>query len=150
MLFCIAFSFFMTKFTNTYKIFSIFVPMRKRNYIAKILLVVALMFTMVFQFTHSYSHILSGVLYEQGHSSHAHFTEKREDSGKTLEWKTKHSSAEKCFACDFVLNPSIVTAIEDISFYNFEVVKKAQDLLSQCFIPLSHIYYSLRAPPFTV
>lgn len=135
---------------NSNQKFSTFVPMRKRNCIARILLLVAFMFTIVFQFTHSYSHILSGILYEKEHSTHTHFTEKREDSNKKLEWKDAHSALEKCFSCDFVLNPSLVAAIEEVDFYNCEVVKKVQDISSQRFIPLSQIYYSLRAPPFLV
>ncbi|TDS65291.1 hypothetical protein [Myroides indicus] len=124
--------------------------MQRKNYIARVLLLVAFMFTIVFQFTHSYSHILSSVLYENEHSTHAHFNEKREDTGKTLEWKEKHSPIEKCFACNFILNPCLSVDIEQIVFYNYETIRKVQDAISERFIPLSHIYYSLRAPPFTV
>lgn len=124
--------------------------MRKRNYIARVLLLVAFMFTFIFQFTHSYSHILSSVLYENEHSTHAHFNENREDSGKSMGWKEKHSSTEKCFACDFILNPYLSTDIEQVVFYNYEVTQKAQNTVNKHFKPLYRVYYSLRAPPSAV
>ncbi|MEK6450436.1 MULTISPECIES: hypothetical protein [Myroides] len=122
---------------------------RKKN-IARILLMVAFMFTIVFQFVHSYEHIFSSSTYEKEHSSHAHFHEKRSDNGHTLQLKEHHGQLEKCFACDVIITPYIQADIMEVDFVNFELSQKVQDLAILEFIPLSHVYYSLRAPPANV
>ncbi len=122
---------------------------RKKN-IARILLMVAFMFTIVFQFIHSYEHVLSSVTYEKEHASHAHFHEKRNDNGNVLQLKSYHSQLDKCFACDVIITPYIQADILEVDFINFELSQKVQDLAVLEFTPLSHVYFSLRAPPAIV
>lgn len=121
--------------------------MEKRRNIARVLLVVSFMFTIVFQFIHSFEHISSFVAYEEEHSTHAHFTEHREQLSTQLEWKENHGQLDKCFACDSILVPSLSADILDITFDSFPVLEKVQEVVVNTFVPLSHVYYSLRAPP---
>lgn len=124
--------------------------MQGKKNIARILLVVAFMFTIVFQFIHSYEHILSSVIYEKEHASHAHFHEKRSDHGSALQLTEHHGQLDKCFACDVIITPCIQANILEVDFVNFELSQKVQDLAILEFTPLSHIYFSLRAPPAVV
>jgi putative GTP pyrophosphokinase len=109
------------------------------------------MFTMVFQFVHSLEHAINTNRYVKEHAEHTHFTEQRSSSiAKTFEWKESHHSLEKCFACDMIPSSAVVTEITSIDFPQVEIIKKVQDVVVQQFIPLSHVYYSLRAPPTIV
>ncbi|MTG96773.1 MULTISPECIES: hypothetical protein [Myroides] len=123
--------------------------MQRRINIARVLLIVAVLFTTVFQFIHSYEHVTSFISYANEHSTHAHFNEKREDSGNRLEYKVNHNELEKCFACDIII-PADTTPILELAFSSFEHHEKVQQEVVQTFIPLSHVYYSLRAPPVFV
>lgn len=119
---------------------------RKKN-IARILLVVSVLFTIVFQFVHSYEHLVSTVRYEREHSTHAHFNEKRSDSTEQLTFKEVHDQLDQCFACDTILNQAILSELFSFDFSQFKVIKEVQDFVSLRVIPLSQIYFSLRAPP---
>lgn len=121
--------------------------MQAKKNIARILLVVAIMFTIVFQFVHSYEHIVSSVEYKREHSTHAHFTEKRGDHLDQLTFKEAHSQLDKCFVCDTILNPAITSDILSVEFTTFDVAKEVQDIVSLSIIPLSQVFFSLRAPP---
>lgn len=105
------------------------------------------MFTIVFQFVHSYEHISASFEYEKEHSTHTHFTEKRGDHTNQITFTETHSQLDKCFVCDTILNPAITTDILSIDFSTYEVAMEVQSLISLSVTPLSHVYFSLRAPP---
>lgn len=126
---------------------SIFVIMQRKKNISKFLFVVALLFTVVFQFVHTLSHAFNDhktiTLLELNLAEN--FSE--DDHSHTVaEWHTDHQ-IEKCFACDFFLSPFITTEVLVYDLFDVQVITKAQDLVSLSVIPLSQIYYSLRAPP---
>lgn len=121
--------------------------MQAKKNIARILLVVAIMFTVVFQFVHSYEHIAASFEYEKEHSTHAHFTEKRAEHTSQITFTEKHSQLDKCFVCDTILNPAITTDILSFDFMSFDIVKAVQDVVSLSVVTLSQIFFSLRAPP---
>ncbi|MEC4113016.1 hypothetical protein [Myroides pelagicus] len=123
--------------------------MRERKNIAGVLLIVTIMFTMVFQFIHSYEHIATFISYEKEHGTHAHFHEQRGDSKVALEYKVNHNDIEKCFACDTLI-PANTVAIYTFSPNLFLSIEKVQSEVIDTFTPLSHVYYSLRAPPVIV
>jgi putative GTP pyrophosphokinase len=129
---------------------AIFAIMQRKIHIARFLLVVSFMFTMVFQFVHSLEHAVNTSRYAKEHANHTHFIEKRSCAEKTFEWKVNHHSLEKCFACDMIPSTAVVADITSVDFLHVEINKKVQDDVVQQFIPLSHVYYSLRAPPATV
>ena len=121
--------------------------MQSKKNISKFLFVVALLFTVVFQFVHTLSHAFNDhktiTLLEQHLAENVdeedHFT-------GVAEWHTDHQ-IEKCFACDFFLSPFITTETLDFNLLQVQTASKAQDLVSLSLIPLGQIYYSLRAPP---
>ncbi|APA91925.1 MULTISPECIES: hypothetical protein [unclassified Myroides] len=121
--------------------------MQAKKNISRILLVVAIMFTIVFQFMHSFEHIVSSVEYEKEHSTHAHFNESRGDLSDQLTFKEAHSQLDKCFVCDTILNPAITSDVLSVEFITYDVARSVQDIVSLSIIPLSQVFFSLRAPP---
>ncbi len=121
----------------------------KKN-IARILLVVSVMFTIIFQLVHTYEHIESTIAYENEHASHDQCMTKTTTDIKDFQWKEHHQQMDHCFACDFILNTAILPSSQDFDLTPVEVATKVQDEVILHFIPLSHVYYSLRAPPALV
>lgn len=118
----------------------------KRN-IARLLLIVSVMFTIVFQLVHTYEHIESTISYEKEHGSHDQCMKQSTTVNKDFQWKEHHQKMDHCFACDFILTPSIVPAPLDWQFVSYEITQKVQEDVILSFVPLAHVYYSLRAPP---
>lgn len=121
--------------------------MQRKIQIARLLLVVSFMFTIVFQFAHSFTHMTKATSYVLEHGTHDHFSEKTEITKNVFEWKEHHHSLEKCFQCEMIPHSAILPEV--ISFTTIDVmrVEKTQQVVIQQFTPLSHVYFSLRAPP---
>lgn len=118
-----------------------------RKNIARILLIVTIMFTVIFQLVHTYEHIESAIVYENEHGTHDHYINKATALDEGFQWKEHHQEAEHCFVCDFILNKAILPSKQDIALTATEIESKVQNEVILRFIPLSHVYYSLRAPP---
>lgn len=121
---------------------------RKKN-IARILLVVAVLFTTVFQLVHSYQHISSAVAYELEHESHTACKEKT-SLNNGVQLTENHNHQEHCFACDFIPTSGLEAAQLDVQFTTYQTIQKVQEGVQFKFVPLAHVYYSLRAPPVMV
>lgn len=123
--------------------------MSRKKMIARILLVVAFLFTTVFQLVHSYQHISTAVAYEQEHRTHSHYEEERDDYG-IVQLTENHNHADHCFVCDSIptsgLEPIQVTWQSMV----YQTSQEVQEDVILFFTPLSHVYYSLRAPPVNV
>ena len=117
--------------------------------IARVLLVVAFLFTTVFQLVHSYQHISIAVAYEQEHHTHAHYTEGRSDYGG-VQLTEDHSHMEHCFACDFIPTSGLEPVQIEWHAVANQTIQEVQEEVTLLFTPLSHVYYSLRAPPVLV
>ncbi|WP_413511220.1 DUF2946 domain-containing protein [Myroides odoratus] len=117
--------------------------------IARILLVVAFLFTTVFQLVHSYQHISAAVAYEQEHRTHAHYIEKR-GSDTSSQLTEDHSHSDHCFACDSIPTSGLVPIQIEWQSVVYQTIQEVQEEKILLFTPLSHVYYSLRAPPVTV
>lgn len=124
--------------------------MQRKVHISRILLVVSLMFTIVFQFAHSYTHMSKTKSYVLEHGNHNHFTEKSKVASNTFEWNENHHVLEKCFQCDVIPHVAILSEVVSWSAIDSSVLKHIQDIAIQQFTPLSHVYFSLRAPPVFV
>ena len=74
----------------------------KRN-IARILLIVSIMFTVVFQLVHTYEHIESAIVYENEHGTHDHYNNKTASLDEGFQRKEHHQKIDHCFVCDFIL-----------------------------------------------
>ena len=112
------------------------------------------MFTVVFHFVHSVSHISSSLsithqIEEELTFEHTHaFVDVAKD-GTQPTWH-KSTSIDKCFVCDSFLSPFISADIVGLEAYVFSVFEKIQTVKSQVYPSLSLIYFSLRAPPLAV
>lgn len=109
------------------------------------------MFSMVFHFVHSATHIFNS-------QSLAHQMEGEYESHHshgTLEWNKKNTQAEwlsattveKCFVCDSFLSPFLSSDILSFDILQYQVFNKVQTLKVQVYPTLNFIYFSLRAPP---
>ena len=114
--------------------------------IARVLLVVAFLFTTVFQLVHSYQHISTAVAYEQEHHTHAHYTENRRDQ-KGAQLTENHSHIDHCFACDSIPTSGLEPVHLEWQAMVYQTIHETQEAVTLLFTPLSHVYYSLRAPP---
>ncbi|WP_230848037.1 DUF2946 family protein [Myroides odoratus] len=123
--------------------------MSRKKMIARVLLVVAFLFTTVFQLVHSYQHISTAVAYEQEHHTHAHYTEGRSDHGG-VQLTEDHSHMDHCFACDFIPTSGLEPVQMEWHTVAYQTIQEVQEEVTLLFTPLSHVYYSLRAPPVWV
>ncbi|MGQ8867929.1 DUF2946 family protein [Myroides sp. TSA_177.3] len=123
--------------------------MSRKKMIARVLLVVAFLFTTVFQLVHSYQHISTAVAYEQEHRTHAHYTEGRSDHGG-VQLTEDHSHMDHCFACDFIPTSGLEPVQMEWHTVAYQTIQEVQEEVTLLFTPLSHVYYSLRAPPVWV
>ncbi|MBB1148557.1 MULTISPECIES: DUF2946 domain-containing protein [unclassified Myroides] len=117
--------------------------------IARILLVVAFMFTTVFQLVHSYQHISTAVAYENEHRTHAHYSESRVDHGG-LQFTEDHSHTDHCFVCDSIPTSGLAPIQMEWQSITYQTSQEVQAEVVLRFVPLAHVYYSLRAPPVLV
>jgi len=120
--------------------------MSRKKLIARVLLVVAFLFTTVFQLVHSYQHISIAVTYEQEHSTHIHYTESRNDQ-KEVQLTEDHSHPNHCFACDSIPTSGLEPVYMEWQAMVYQTIQEKQEEVTLSFTPLSHVYYSLRAPP---
>ena len=123
--------------------------MSRKKMIARILLVVAFLFTTVFQLIHSYQHISTAVAYENEHRTHAHYTEKRVDYGG-VQLTEDHSHSDHCFVCDSIPTSGLAPVQIEWQSMAFQTIQQVQEDVTLLFTPLSHVYFSLRAPPAVV
>lgn len=112
------------------------------------------MFTVVFHFVHSVSHISSSLsithqIEEELAFEHAHASVDVTKDGAQPTWHMS-TSIDKCFVCDSFLSPFISTDIVSFETYSFSVFAKVQLVKAQEYTSLSLIYFSLRAPPLFV
>ncbi|WP_410878208.1 DUF2946 domain-containing protein [Myroides sp. DW712] len=114
--------------------------------IARVLLVVAFLFTTVFQLVHSYQHISTAVAYEQEHRSHAHYTENRSDRNG-VQLTEDHGHTDHCFVCDSIPTSGLEPVYVEWQSIVYQTIEQSQEVVILLFTPLSHVYYSLRAPP---
>ncbi|MGS4346293.1 DUF2946 domain-containing protein [Myroides odoratus] len=114
--------------------------------IARVLLVVAFLFTTVFQLVHSYQHISTAVAYEQEHRSHAHYTEDRSDQNG-VQLTEDHGHIDHCFVCDSIPTSGLEPVYIEWQSIVYQTIEQTQEATTLLFTPLSHVYYSLRAPP---
>ncbi|MBB1139516.1 DUF2946 domain-containing protein [Myroides sp. WP-1] len=117
--------------------------------IARILLVVAFMFTTVFQLVHSYQHISTAVAYENEHRTHAHYTEGRGENS-SVQLIEDHGHVDHCFACDSIPTSGLEPVYVEWQSISYQTTQQVQEEVTLLFTPLSHVYYSLRAPPVLV
>ncbi len=120
--------------------------MSRKKMIARILLVVAFLFTTVFQLFHSYQHISTAIAYENEHRTHAHFSESRGDYGG-VQLTEDHSHADHCFACDSIPTSGLEPIQVEWQCLTYQTIQEVQEEVVFRFTPLAHVYYSLRAPP---
>ena len=120
--------------------------MLKTKYISRILLAFACMFIFVFQGMHTIEHTLSIKEYQSTHGTHEHFTQSRNDSSE-FQWQEDHGYLDHCFVCDNMLSPLILSSTLELEQLKLEQILKKQQLDCERFTKLSHIYFSLRAPP---
>ncbi|MGG5505830.1 MULTISPECIES: DUF2946 family protein [unclassified Myroides] len=117
--------------------------------IARILLVVAFMFTTVFQLVHSYQHISTAVAYESEHRTHAHYTEGR-GNNNSAQFIEDHGHVDHCFVCDSIPTSGLEPVYMEWQGIAYQTIQQVQEEMTLLFTPLSHVYYSLRAPPVFV
>ena len=124
--------------------------MQRKVQIARFLLVVSFMFTIVFQFTHSIGHIIKTNSYITEHHDHDHFQKKTEVTKNVLEWKEHHDVLEHCFHCEVIPHSAILPDLIQFNLFEDVQAEKVQQLVVSQFTPLSHVYFSLRAPPAVI
>lgn len=112
------------------------------------------MFTVVFHFVHSVSHISNSLSFTHQieeelafEHTHASVDMTKDDAQPT--WQ-KSTSIDKCFVCDSFLSPFISTASVSFEVYHYPIFEKVQTVKVQEYPSLSFIYFSLRAPPLFV
>lgn len=123
--------------------------MHKQKSISQFLLFVALLFTVVFQFVHGFSHLINyrsdgeGLQYAL---SMYGSSETDGDMDDNSVFQAQHQR-ESCFACDFFISPCVLVDELSIAEVNMRNVIQKQEVVAQRIIPFAHLYFSLRAPP---
>lgn len=123
--------------------------MYKQKSISQFLLFVALLFTVVFQFVHGFSHLVNyqsdgeGLQYAL---SRYVSCETEGDMDDNSVFQAQHQR-ESCFACDFFISPCVLAEVLSIAEVSVGEAIQKQGAVVQQVIPLAHLYFSLRAPP---
>lgn len=120
--------------------------MTNKNIISKSLLVIALLFTVLFQLLHGFSHYYSAVFSEDHHvlatwHSDDHHQEQVADNGH---------AAEKCFACDFILSPFTPAVNAEVNFFICEYFAQNPATLAVARCGITPVFAALRAPPVQI
>lgn len=98
------------------------------------------MATLLFQSTHSYSHLIQEYFGNQN-TEHAHHSK--------TEKAVKHHS-DDCQICHFTLSPFTILSFDSVVFYTNSIYQKLNAIYHFDFVEISFNYFSLRAPPVYV
>lgn len=121
--------------------------MKRKNVISKLLLVIALLFTVVFQFAHSISHFSADIT-PISLEKPVQLVSQKDNHGNHI--STADHSTEKCFACDFFLSPFLQAETTVFQVWENDGIPQVKTAVVVAIHQYTTIYFSLRAPPVLI